>query len=132
MNPLTEKRWNPYIAGACAGGVSIVSVWASGKYLGASTTFARSAAMLEKAVAADHVAALDYFVKYSPKIDWQWMFVCGILVGALIASILSGTFRLQSVPDMWRERFGSSTGKRAAFAFLGGTIALFGARLAGG
>ena len=132
MNPLTEKRWNPYIAGVCAGGVSILSVWASGKYLGASTTFARSAAMLEKTVAAEHVATLDYFIKYSPKIDWQWMFVFGILVGALIASILSGTFRLQNVPDMWRERFGSSTGKRAAVAFLGGTIALFGARLAGG
>jgi len=132
MNPLIEKRWSPYIAGACAGGVSIFSVWISGKYLGASTTFARSAAMLEKVVAADHVAALDYFVKYSPKIDWQWMFVFGIVIGALLASLLSGTFRFQNVPDMWKASFGSSIGKRAAFAFIGGAIALFGARLAGG
>ena len=33
---------------------------------------------------------------------------------------------------MWRERFGSSAAKRAVVAFLGGLIALFGARLAGG
>ena len=132
MNPLTKSRWSPYVAGACAGGVSIFSVWAAGKYLGASTTFARSAAMLEKLIAPDHVAALDYFIRYTPKIDWQWMFVVGILLGALFSSLLSGTFRLQGVPDMWAHRFGSNTGKRAVVAFLGGVIVLFGARLAGG
>ena len=132
MNPFKEKRWNPYVAGSCAGLVSIFSVWVSGKYLGASTTFARSAGMLEKIVASEHVAGLDYFVKYTPKIDWQWMFVIGILLGAFISSMISGTFRLQNVPDMWKGRFGSSTGKRATVAFLGGAVALYGARLAGG
>lgn len=132
MNPLTQQRWSPYVAGACAGGVSIFSVWAAGKYLGASTTFAQSAAMLERLIAADHVSSLAYFAKYKPEIDWQWMFVVGILIGALIASRVSGSFKLQNVPDMWSHRFGNSIGKRACVAFLGGTIALFGARLAGG
>lgn len=132
MNPFIEKKWNPYVAGSCAGLVSIFSVWVSGKYLGASTTFVRSAGMVEKIVASEHVAGLDYFVKYTPKIDWQWMFVIGILLGAFISSMISGTFRLQKVPDMWKGRFGSSTGKRATVAFLGGAVALYGARLAGG
>lgn len=132
MNPFTEKRWNPYVAGACAGGVSIFSVLVAGKFFGAATSFARSAGMLEKLVAPDHVAKLEYFVRITPQIDWQWMFVVGIFLGALIASLASEDFRLQHVPDMWAERFGSHAGKRFVVALGGGAIALFGARLAGG
>ena len=35
--------WNPYLAGALAGLVSVGSVWFTGKYFGASTTFVRGA-----------------------------------------------------------------------------------------
>lgn len=132
MNPLSAKRWNPYVAGACSGCVSILSVWVAGEYLGASTTFARSAGLIEQIFAAEHVARLDYFIKYVPKIDWQWMFVVGIAIGALISSLLSSSFALKSVPDMWAARFGTDSTKRAVWAFIGGAIALFGARLAGG
>jgi len=30
MNPLSKKRWNPYVVGACSGCVSILSVWVAG------------------------------------------------------------------------------------------------------
>ena len=132
MNPLSKKRWNPYVAGACSGCLSILSVWVAGKYLGASTTFARSAGMIEKWFAPEHVSRLDYFIKYVPKIDWQLMFVVGIFIGALISSLLSSSFEFKSVPDMWSEKFGTDTKKRAVWAFVGGAVALFGARLAGG
>jgi uncharacterized membrane protein YedE/YeeE len=36
------------------------------------------------------------------------------------------------IPDMWRQRFGGNPAKRAITAFIGGAIALFGVRLAGG
>ncbi len=127
-----EKAWSPYLGGALTGVVGVLSVVIAGKFLGASTTFARSAAMVEKIIAPDHVAALAYFQKYSPKIDWQWMFVAGVLVGAFFSAITSGSFRIQNPPDMWVSRFGPSKGKRAIFAFAGGCISLFGARLAGG
>jgi hypothetical protein len=32
------KYWNPYLAGACAGLVLVLSVWISGNYFGASTS----------------------------------------------------------------------------------------------
>jgi hypothetical protein len=88
--------------------------------------------MIEKSLDAQRVQQVEYFLKTIPKIDWQWMFVAGILVGSLVSSRLSGTFRLQSTPDMWRTRFGTSVVKRASVAFVGGVIAMFGARLAGG
>jgi len=132
MNPLMQKRWNPYIAGTISGFVSIFSVWVAGKFLGASTTFARSAGLVEKMFAPEHVEKLDYFIKYTPKIDWQWMFVIGIFLGALFSALISGDFKFKKVPDMWESRFGSNIPKRAVVAFIGGAVALFGARLAGG
>ena len=132
MGTMKDKGWSPYLAGALSGLVSILSVWIAGKFFGASTTFARSAGMIEKFFVAERVARAAYFVKYVPKIDWQWMFVLGILIGSFIASITSGSFHWQALPDMWKKRFGANRTKRSIVAFIGGAIAIFGARLAGG
>lgn len=132
MNWLKKKEWSPYLAGGLSGVVLILSVWIADKFFGASTSFVRSAGMIEKLFGADRTAGMDYFIKYVPKIDWQWMFVFGVLIGSLIASTTSGAFRWQAVPDMWKARFGPSPTKRGIVAFIGGAIAMFGARLAGG
>jgi len=128
-----DEGWNPYLAGALSGLVGIFSVWFAGKYFGASTSFVLTAGMIEKLFGAERVAQMDYFIKNVPRIDWQWMFVVGIFLGALISALTSGSFKLQAVPDMWAERFGAdSTPKRAIAAFAGGAVAMFGARLADG
>ena len=132
QNPQKEKGWSPYLAGALTGVVMILSVWFAGKYFGASTTFVRSAGLIEKIFSAQRVAQLEYFIEEVPKIDWQWMFVVGILIGAFIAAKTSASFQWQDVPAMWQSRFGNSRVKRAGVAFLGGLVAMFGARLAGG
>lgn len=132
MNWLKKKEWSPYLAGGLSGVVLILSVWIAEKFFGASTSFVRSAGMIEKLFGAERAAGMDYFIKNVPKIDWQWMFVIGVLIGSLIASTTSGAFRWQAVPDMWKARFGPSPTKRGIVAFIGGAIAMFGARLAGG
>ena len=132
MKDLNEKVWSPYLAGALTGLVMILSVGISGKYFGVSTTFVRSAGMIEKLFNAERVAQMDYFIKVVPKVDWQWIFVVGIFIGSLIASTTSGSFRWKALPDMWERRFGPSRLKRGAVAFLGGVIGMFGARLADG
>lgn len=134
---MLKKPWNPYLAGGLVGILLVLSVLISGKFLGASTTFARSASVIERAFGVD-TSIFEYFTtkdgKYGPTSlpNWQLMFVVGIIIGGFLASKLSGDFKFQAVPDMWRQRFGPSPLKRAVVAFLGGTVALFGARLAGG
>lgn len=132
MKANEDKGWNPYIAGTLSGILIVISVLISGKFFGASTTFVRSTGMIEKIFNAERVAQLDYFIKKVPVIDWQWMFVLGILIGSFISATTSRTFHLKSIPDMWEKRFGSSRAKRSIVAFIGGLIAMFGARLAGG
>lgn len=127
-----NNAWNPYIAGALTGLLIVFSVWFTGKYVGASTTFVRSAGFIEMLFSPERVAAMEYFKKEIPKIDWQFLFVVGIFFGALIASTTSKSFRLQAIPPMWERRFGPDKSKRAIVAFMGGAVAMFGARLADG
>jgi len=126
------EGWSPYIAGALTGLLLILSVWIAGKYFGASTTFVKSAGLMESVFSPERVARMEYFIKELPKIDWQWMFVVGIFFGSLIASLTSRSFRWQAPPAMWEERFGPGRIKRGIVAFFGGAIAMFGARLADG
>jgi len=95
--------WSPYLAGAFAGLVLVLSVFMTGNYFGASTSFARSAGLIEQIFSAERVARIEYFTKTTPKIDWQWMFVIGILIGSFIAAKISGTYKAQTIPDMWQE-----------------------------
>ena len=134
---MLKQPWSPYLAGGVTGILLVLSVLISGHFLGASTTFARSASVIEQALGID-TSTIDYFTnkkgKYGPSSlpNWQLMFVIGIILGAFISSKLSGEFKFQTVPGMWRERFGPSPLKRGVVAFIGGTVALVGARLAGG
>jgi hypothetical protein len=75
---------------------------------------------------------MPYFVKELPQIDWQWMIVAEIFLGSLLAAKLLGDFRWQAVPVMWQKHFGLSQIKRGQVAFVGGAVAMFGARLADG
>jgi len=127
-----KDYWSPYLAGAFAGLVLVLSVWIAGEYFGASTSFVRSAGLFEKIFSAERVSQMEYFAKTTPKIDWQWMFVIGVLFGSLIAAKMSGTFKVQAVPDMWQAKFGANVTSRGIVAFIGGTVAMFGARLASG
>lgn len=127
-----EKGWNPYLAGALTGLLMVLSVWLTGKFFGASTSFVRTAAMLETLVTPERVASMPYFVKTAPKVDWQWLFVVGIFLGSFVSARLFHDFRWEAVPPMWEKRFGLNQTNRGIVAFVGGAVAMFGARLAGG
>ncbi|NLI81954.1 MAG: YeeE/YedE family protein [Deltaproteobacteria bacterium] len=133
-----DGGWSPYVAGALAGILAIVSAVVTtqwlGKtnYLGASTTFVRAAGLLEKTFASEHVEANEYFSKEKVRVDWQFMLVIGIFLGALAASASDRSFKLEGIPPTWERRFGASVGKRALAAIVGGSLAMLGARMADG
>lgn len=134
---MKSASWNPYVSGALAGLLLIASVVVAGQFFGASTTYSRSAAYLEDKIGVD-TGRFEYFTtgkgKYGPGSlpNWQLMFVAGVVIGSFAISRMTRTFAYVPVPPMWAERFGNNPWKRGAAAFIGGAIALFGVRLAGG
>jgi hypothetical protein len=133
-----NKGLNPYFAGALVGVLAIVSVFLTtqflGKsnYLGASTTFVRAAGFIFQTVDPEHVAENAYYAKEKVKLDWQFLVIIGVLIGAFISSKLDKSFKLESVPPVWKQKFGGSVANRAIFSILGGIVAMIGARLADG
>ncbi|GAB4149764.1 MAG: YeeE/YedE thiosulfate transporter family protein [Planctomycetota bacterium] len=138
MLKTADGGWNPYFAGALVGLLAILSAYATtallGKtsYLGASTTFVRAAGYIESSVAPEKVKENEYYTKEKVKVDWQFMLVLGIALGAAIAALSSKTFKVESTPPIWSDRFGPKIWVRAVGAFLGGIVLMFGARLANG
>ncbi len=133
-----DGGWSPYLAGALVGLLAIASAYATtiwmGKtnFLGASTTFVRAAGFIEQIFSEPHVASTLYFIKEKVIFDWQFLMIIGIFIGALISSLSDKSFKLESVPQAWADRFGPSVSKRAIGAFLGGIVAMVGARMADG
>jgi uncharacterized membrane protein YedE/YeeE len=132
MEFLTEVRWSPYAVGIGIGILSWFTFLISRKPLACSTSFARTSGMIEKLFAGKKVELKPYYQKIGLAVDWQWMLVVGVIIGSLIAALLSGDFRWQWVPPLWAAAFGDNPLLRVIVALVGGGFIGFGARWAGG
>ncbi len=132
MEWLTMPQWSPYVAGAGIGLLSCLTFLLSDKPLGCSTAFARSSGMIEKLLRGRQVADKPYYQQVEPVVDWQWMLVVGVVLGAFLSAMLSGQFELVLVPSRWATAFGTGSLVRLVTAFVGGVFLGFGARWAGG
>ena len=80
-----------------------------------------------------------YIQKYAKKIvnpiNYDLIFVVFIFVGGFLSSNLTGykAHKInRNMPTVWRNNFGNNKLKRYFFSFIGGLLALYGARLADG
>ncbi len=133
-----EGAWSPYVAGALAGLLVIGSAFGTTKlmgktaYLNTAAPLVRASAMVEREFLPERVENNAASREEKVAADWQLMLVCGIFVGALLGAVTSGSFEWEVVPPMWAHQFGRSVLKRGVWAFAGGTVAMFGVRLADG
>jgi len=116
-NPLTMKSWSPNVVGIGIGVPSWFAFATADHPLGVSTAFEHTAALAEKTLVPQAEQTNEYFAKKAqegkpPKIGWEWMVVLGVFIGALLSSRLSGDGSTESVPAMWRERFGGNVPPR--------------------
>ncbi|MBE0576708.1 MAG: YeeE/YedE family protein [Desulfuromonadales bacterium] len=129
---LSMKAWSPYVAGAGIGILSWFAFLLSDHPLGVSTAFAKTSGMIEKAFRGERTLQREYYQRFVPAIDWEWMLVTGLFIGAFLSAGLSGDFMLTFTPEVWVARFGDGILWRLCVAFLGGMLIGLGARWANG
>lgn len=127
-----KPLWNPYAAGALLGIALLLTYVITGHGLGASGFTTSLTAVVADTVAPAATQSNDYLgplVKggRNPLDSWITWQVIGVAIGALIAAVTAGRFRISmdgpaKVP----------TGGRLALALAGGLLAGFGARVASG
>ena len=138
MNPLKKRAWSPYVAGAGIGILSWFAFATADHPIGITTAFENTAALAAKAAAPQIEQANAFYSDKAlegkaVKIEWEWMLVVGVFLGAWLSSQLSSDRAPQEkVPPLWRWRFGDSPAKRYIGAFMGGLIMMLGARIAQG
>ena len=93
MDFLTAQTWSPYVVGIIIGLLNCIAIVVSDKFIGCSTAFSRSSGMLEKLVRGKPVTQKPYYKKFTPEIDWEWMLVAGVAVGAFVSAWLSGSLQ---------------------------------------
>ncbi len=125
-------RWSPWLVGIGIGILIWLGFLLSDRAIGCSTAYARTGGIIESFFRGEKVGNREYFLKFIPEIDWEWMLVLGVIVGSFLSAILSGQFGLEFVPVIWFNAFGGSIILRLIVALLGGILIGFGARLAGG
>ena len=94
--------------------------------IGASTTFPYLADFLTG------FTDNGYFTKIQTPGNWELIFLTGAFITALIISLVKKDFKLTLIHKGWEESKGNSKTKRIVWAFIGGFILIFGARMAGG
>ena len=119
---LQMQSWSPYVIGAAMGVLSWFTFVLSDKFLSCSTTYSRLSGMIERRLRGPAVEQKAYYRKTLLIVDWQFMFVIGILIGAFLSAFLSDSLHLKMVPELWRQHFGDTPVLRFFVAFAGGVL----------
>jgi len=123
---------NPYLAGIGLGLVLLASFVIMGRGLGASGAFSTLVSVGVAKAAPEHAAANSFYSENlatdgNPLKDWLLFEVIGVFAGGFLSGVLSGRIKrtTEKGPNI-------SVRGRLFFAFLGGGIMGFGAKLARG
>lgn len=73
-----------------------------------------------------------YFNSIQKPGNWELIFLTGAFLSGIVVSIIRKDFKIQLIHSGWSKTEGNSVWKRIIWAFIGGFILLFGARMAGG
>jgi uncharacterized membrane protein YedE/YeeE len=110
-------------------GIAILNAfvfWFADRPIGASTFFP---------YVADNIFGTidnEYFKQITKSGSWEVPFLAGGFLSGLVLSILRKEFKIRMIHQNWEKYKGNNFGKRALWAFFGGFILIFGARMAGG
>jgi len=132
LDLVTQVGWSPYVAGAGIGILACCAFLLSDHPLGCSTGYVKISGLLERAVRPSMVEKNEYYRVILPALDWQFFIVPGIIIGAFVSAMLSGSFQFVWVPALWAGTFGPGPALRIAVAVIGGILLETGARWAGG
>lgn len=139
MNVQSESKFqpkpytNPYYAGIGLGLVLLISFVIMGRDLGASGAFSSLVSAVLQSVSPEHVANNEFYYEYTgngtmnPLKDWLVFEVIGVFAGGFLSGAFAGRIR-RGIEKCSKI----SNPMRLIFAFIGGGMMGFGAKLAGG
>ena len=128
-----KKYMNPYLAGFLLGLLLLLTIYLTGRGLGASGAFKSTAIATVSAIAPEHAAEGVYYREYKethprgPMNEWLVFEILGVLVGAFFSGVVANRIGLKL------EKGPATTNTiRIGGALLGGALFGFGSQLGRG
>jgi len=148
-----KEKWNWFTGGLVLGLVFLAAIWLV-KPIGASTQFVildgivwnllDSQLISEDGAAKSGFSSTNAYLnksggKYAKHVqnplNYGFVFVLSMILGGFISNAIARkkvSAQAKISPAVWVDKLGKSASKRYLYAFAGGFLVLFGARLAGG
>lgn len=126
------ERWSPYVIGILIGLLNIGSLLVTKKALGASTSYMKLGGIIYKFFNKKKVENNAYYQKTELELDMGIILVIGIVLGAFVSALLSGSFNLTAVPKMWATEISDNVAIRFFVSVIGGIFLGIGSRWANG
>ena len=125
--------WNPYLTGIGLGIVLLATFVIMGRGLGASGALTTVVSVVVNEVAPEHAQSNEFYKGYlgdgtkSPFKDWLVFEVLGVFFGGFISGAIAGRNKMmiEKGPNITNK-------KRLFYAFIGGSLMGFGAKMARG
>ena len=121
-----ERKWIPAGIALAVLDVAVFSHGVANRPIGASTSYPYLGDLLTG------LTRNDYFSSIEASGHWELIFLAGAFVAGLVGSLLRREFRIVLLHENWLKYKGNSSVGRIFWAFAGGFILIFGARMAGG
>ena len=123
---------NPYIAGVLLGLVLLVSIYVSGRGLGASGAIKSAVVSTVATIAPEHAGNSSFYSQYagnkpSPLKSWLVFEIIGVIIGGFISGLISErlTFKVEKISSI-------KVSTRLIFAAVGGILFGLGAQFGRG
>jgi len=129
----SKKYMNPYLAGFYLGLVLLVTIYITGRGIGASGALKSVVMGGVETIAPEHYAKTNYYKKYDethpkgPFNSWLFIEVLGVIIGAFLSGIISNrvALKFEKGPNV-------KNWLRISAAVLGGLLFGFGSQLGRG
>ncbi len=130
---MKTQYMNPYLAGVLLGLVLLLTIYITGRGLGASGALKSVAIATVSEIAPSHTSEQTYYQQYvgpgkePPLKSWLVFEVTGVLIGGFLSGLISGRLKFQTeAGPRVKHKY------RWLFALLGGMLFSFGAQFARG
>lgn len=117
-------KWSPYLAGSITAFLFVLMLYVLDSPVGMSNAYLM---LSEYSGEAFH----NRTIEEPPFLDWQTGFLGGIFIGALIASLIGGEWKLRMMPSTEGKSLLASAGATVFLGLAGGFLVMLGLQLAG-
>jgi hypothetical protein len=131
---MNEKKYmNPYLAGFFLGLILLITIYITGRGLGASGAFKSVEVTIVNLITPAHTESSKFYQEYleehsgNPLKNWLVFEIIGVIIGAFVSGLISNrlSFRLEHSPKI-------TSRIRIISALIGGALFGFGAQLGRG